>query len=153
METKTNENPATPAIEPLVAEIVSSYVRKNRLAPSDLPALITGVNDALRLLGKAPEPEPPKPAVPIRQSFTRDYVVCLECGWRGSTLGRHLAARHGLTPREYRARWNLPYDHPLTAPAYSERRSEMAKQLGLGRRRGRSRSRSRSRAKRTSAQT
>jgi MucR family transcriptional regulator, transcriptional regulator of exopolysaccharide biosynthesis len=137
----TNGNATSLALETHVAEIVSAYLAKNQIAPSDLPGLITSVYEALRSLGKAPEPEPLKPAVPIRQSVTRDYVVCLECGWRGFTLGRHLSTRHGLTRNEYRARWKLPRNHALTAPAYSERRSEMAKNLGLGRRAGRGRRR------------
>ena len=93
MET-TNSDTTSPALEPHVAEIVSSYLKKNQVAPSDLPALISSVYGALQALG-APEPEPPKPAVPVRQSITRDYVVCLECGWRGLTLGRHLQQNTG----------------------------------------------------------
>src|SRR5262245_26317369 len=42
-------------------------------------------------------------------------------------------AREGLMVENYRARWNLPREHALTAPAYSERRSRLAKQLVLGR--------------------
>src|SRR3984893_16904711 len=73
------------------------------------------------------------PAVSIRQSVHRDYVVCLECGWRGQMLKRHVATGHGLSVDQYRARWNLPREHPMTAPGYSERRSSLAKQIGLGR--------------------
>src|SRR5215831_267166 len=74
-------------------------------------------------------------AVPIRRSVQQDYVVCLECGFRAQALRRHLRAAHGLEVAQYRARWNLPADHPVTAPAYSNRRSVMAKAIGLGRRR------------------
>ena len=38
-----------------------------------------------------------------------------------------------LNGDEYRQRWGLRSDHPLTAPAYSEQRSTLAKELGLGR--------------------
>jgi predicted transcriptional regulator len=117
----------------LVAKIVSSYVKKNRLPPADMPALINTVYQSLLLAsGKLPQPELPTPAVPIRRSVARDYVVCLECGWQGHTLRRHLQARHALSPDEYRTRWGLPAHHALVAPAYSERRSEIAKKLGLG---------------------
>jgi predicted transcriptional regulator len=58
-------------------------------------------------------------------------------------LRRHLGMRHGLQISEYLRRWDLPSGHPLTAPAYSEQRSTMAKDLGLGRKRSRSRSRAR----------
>jgi hypothetical protein len=47
------------------------------------------------------------PAVPIRRSVHRDYLVCLDCGWRGQMLKRHIASQ-GLSVEQYRARWNLP---------------------------------------------
>ena len=119
-----------------VARIVSSYVRHHQLGPDQLIGLIVAVNRALADLGLGqPMEKPPQPAVPIRRSVQSDYVVCLECGFRGQALRRHLRVRHGLEVAAYRTRWNLPLDHPLTAPAYSARRSAMAKQIGLGRRR------------------
>jgi predicted transcriptional regulator len=78
-------------------------------------------------------PGPLVPAVPIRRSVQRDRVVCLQCGYRGQVLRRHIRVAHGLEPAQYRVRWKLPPDHPIAAPAYSERRSTMAKQIGLGR--------------------
>jgi predicted transcriptional regulator len=63
--------------------------------------------------------EPPRPAVPIRRSVQQDYVVCLECGFRAQALRRHLRVVHGLEIADYHARWQLPMDYPLTAPAYS----------------------------------
>jgi predicted transcriptional regulator len=111
------------------------------IAPDQLATLISTVHQALSGLGKAAaEIEVERtPAVPIRRSVHHDYIVCLECGWRGQMLRRHLATDHGLTVEQYRARWNLSREHPLTAPSYSERRSGLAKQLGLGRGRRRSR--------------
>jgi predicted transcriptional regulator len=49
-------------------------------------------------------------------------------------LRRHLRVAHGLEIADYRTRWKLPADYPVTAPSYSERRSMMAKEIGLGRR-------------------
>jgi predicted transcriptional regulator len=120
-----------------VARIVSSYARHHQLGPEQLIELISQVHRALASLGQAALPmvEPRQPAVPIRQSVRPEYVVCLECGFRSRMLRRHLRVQHGLTVDEYRARWNLRFDHPVTAPAYSQRRSEMAKERGLGRRR------------------
>jgi predicted transcriptional regulator len=63
----------------------------------------------------------------------RDAVICLDCGWKGKMLRRHLTTRHGLTGEEYLKRWGLPGDHPLTAPNYSAQRTNLAKELGLGR--------------------
>jgi len=127
-----------------VTKIVSSYVGNHTLAPDQLSALISSVQQAINQLGKPIQPEPARiPAVPVRRSVQRDQVVCLECGFKGKTLRRHLSMRHGLQVGEYLRRWDLSSDHPLTAPAYSERRSTMAKQLGLGRKRARTRTRTR----------
>jgi predicted transcriptional regulator len=122
---------ATPVTQSLVAEIVSAYVRKNQIAPADIPALINTVYQSLLTVRTAAEPER-NPAVPVRQSVRPQYVVCLDCGWRGKMLRGHVKSGHGLGPDEYRARWGLKLDHPLTAPAYSAARSALAKQLGLG---------------------
>jgi predicted transcriptional regulator len=93
-----------------------------------------------RALTEVGRPNPPEvsltPAVSVRQSIRQDYVVCLDCGYRGKTLRRHISSRHGLSADEYLKRWGLRQDHPLTAPAYSEHRSALAKQLGLGRKPG-----------------
>lgn len=114
-------------------EIVAAYVRNHQLSGDQLSALISTVHAAL--VAKPFEPEPERtPAVPIRRSVHQDYVVCLDCGWRGKVLRRHIASQHQLDPTGYRARWSLSPEHPLTAPGYSERRSEYAKQAGLGRR-------------------
>jgi predicted transcriptional regulator len=122
----------------LVADIVSSYVGKNIVAIDQLGGLIATVHQTLRGLStstSAPPEEKLTPAVPIRRSVQPDYVVCLECGVRAKTLRRHLRTAHALEPAAYRARWKLAADYALTAPAYAEHRSAMAKQLGLGRKR------------------
>jgi predicted transcriptional regulator len=130
----TQEMQETKTIDPrLIAEIVCGYVSHNSVAASDLPNLITVVHRSLAELGQPAEiRKTSAPAVAINRSHGRDFVICLECGWRGKTLRRHFTARHGLSSRDYRARWNLRDTHPLTAPAYSEHRSLLAKQLGLG---------------------
>ena len=73
------------------------------------------------------------PAVPIKKSVGRDYVICLEDGKKLKMLKRHLATRYQMTPAEYRQRWGLPKDYPMVAPAYAEARSQLAKTIGLGR--------------------
>lgn len=127
-----------------VTKIIASYVGNHKLSSDQLGSLIVSVQQTLRDLGKPAEIATPRtPAVPIRRSVQRDHVVCLECGFKGKTLRRHLGTRHGLQIADYLRRWDLPSDHPLTSPAYSEQRSTMAKQLGLGRKPGRPRSRPR----------
>jgi predicted transcriptional regulator len=114
--------------------IVSSYVRHHTVRPEQLSDLITTVHHTLGQLGEPVQAEEVlTPAVSVRRSVHRDYVVCMDCGYRGQTLRRHISTRHALNRDEYVKRWGLPSDHPLTAPAYSERRSTLAKALGLGR--------------------
>jgi predicted transcriptional regulator len=125
----------TKNVNPLhTTKIVGSYLRHHTVGASQLPDLITSVH---RALTEVRQPSPPEelltPAVSVRQSVRHDYVVCLDCGHRGKTLRRHISTRHGWSRDEYLRRWGLQPDHPLTAPAYSEHRSVLAKQLGLGR--------------------
>jgi predicted transcriptional regulator len=126
---------STEEINPhLTAKIVESYVRHHKLGSDQLADLITSVHRAIGQVGQPPEPEEVlTPAVSVRRSVHRDHVICLDCGYRGKTLRRHISTRHGLSPDEYRQRWGLRSNHLLTAPAYSEHRSSMAKELGLGR--------------------
>src|SRR2546423_11353800 len=126
-----SDNPAVQATQPLVAQIVSGYVRKNQVAPADIGTVINTVYQSLMSLGKAPEPVPQASAVSIRQSVRPTYVVCLECGVRGKMLRRHFRRAHGLEANEYRAKWGLSPGHPITAPGYSQARSAFAKQIGL----------------------
>lgn len=140
------DNDSTPESVDLgpVTKIVASYVGNHSLPADQLPALILTVQQTIRQLGKPVETQTARtPAVPVRRSVQRDHVVCLECGFKGKTLRRHLGMRHGLQVSEYLRRWDLPSDHRLTAPAYSEQRSTMAKELGLGRKRSRTRARGR----------
>jgi predicted transcriptional regulator len=125
----------TEKVDPhLTATIVGSYVRHHTVEAGQLSDLITSVHRALGQLGRPNQIEEIRtPAVTVRQSVRHDHVVCLDCGYRGKTLRRHISMRHGLSRDEYLKRWGLRSDHPLTAPAYSEQRSTMAKALGFGR--------------------
>jgi predicted transcriptional regulator len=122
------------AIE-LTAGIVAAYVTNNNVAANDLPALIQQIFKALTEASagpQAPAAPAPVPAVPVKKSVTPDFLVSLEDGRQYKSLKRHLATR-GLTPDEYRAKWNLPKDYPMVAANYSAQRSSLAKTLGLGR--------------------
>jgi predicted transcriptional regulator len=115
--------------------IVSAYVRNNTVGMADLPDLIRSVHAALQTLSRpsAAEPEPPRPAVPVKKSIFKDYLICLEDGLKFKSLKRHLRSKYGLSPDEYRQKWGLPADYPMVAPGYSEKRSKLAKKMGLGR--------------------
>jgi predicted transcriptional regulator len=131
------ETAAHPNVE-IVVEIVSAYVSNNAVPLEALPDLIASVAAAVGRLTKditAVETKPLKPAVPVRESLTADYVVCLEDGKKFKSIKRHLASRHGMTPDEYRAKWKLPADYPMVAPSYTAARSRLAKKMGLGRKR------------------
>jgi predicted transcriptional regulator len=118
----------------LVAKIIASYVSHHNLTPEQIPELIASVHRSFTDLGQPAEvPAVLTPAVPVRRSVQRDSVVCLDCGWKGKMLRRHLTTRHGLSAEDYLKRWGLAADHPLTAPNYSAQRSTLAKELGLGR--------------------
>ncbi len=125
----------------MAADIVSAYVSKNSIPPSDLPALIDAVHKALGAIttGKRTgesEPAPElKPAVPIKKSVTDDFLICLEDGKRFKSLRRHLSTTYNMTPEAYREKWNLPKDYPMVAPSYAAVRSNLAKAAGLGNRR------------------
>jgi len=130
------EEQGTDLVE-LSADIVSAYVSNNPLSPTGIPELLTSVYAALQQLGgSVPAPlklEPPKPPVPVKKTITPDHLISLEDGKPYKSLKRHLAVR-GLTPAEYRTKWGLPADYPMVAPNYAEARSQLAKQIGLGRR-------------------
>ncbi|WP_334182632.1 MucR family transcriptional regulator [Novosphingobium sp.] len=119
----------------LTSDIVAAHVSNNNVNVEDLPSLITNVYGALAGLGGAPvvEEEKPEPAVSVRASVKPDYIVCLEDGKKLKMLKRHLMTHYNMTPEEYRARWNLPADYPMVAPNYAEKRRELAKKIGLGR--------------------
>lgn len=123
----------------LTAEIVAAYVSNNSVAANDLPGVISQVHAALGgTVAPAEEVlEKPKPAVSVRRSIQSDHLVCLEDGQKFKSLKRHLMTHHGLTPEQYREKWELPADYPMVAPAYAEARSRLAKEMGLGQKRKR----------------
>jgi MucR family transcriptional regulator, transcriptional regulator of exopolysaccharide biosynthesis len=103
----------------MTAEIVSAYVSNNQIATAELAGLIIAVAGQLGKVGAEPEPateEKPEPAVSVRRSVRPDHLVCLVCGKPQKMLKRHLAVRHELTPAEYRKRFQLKPDYPMTAP-------------------------------------
>jgi predicted transcriptional regulator len=129
----------------LTANIVSAYVSNNPVASAEIPALISQVYSALTRVSNggpvAVPAEPLKPAVPIKRSVTAEFIVCLEDGKKFKSLKRHLRTQYGLTPDQYRAKWNLPPDYPMVSHNYAQARSQLAKQMGLGQQRRRRRDR------------
>ena len=122
----------------LTANIVSSYVGANKVSPDQIADLIRTTYTALQNVASgvgagAAEPAKLTPAVPIKKSITPEYLISLEDGRKYKSLKRHLRTAYNLSPEEYRAKWKLPKDYPMVAPAYAASRSALAKSLGLGR--------------------
>lgn len=122
----------------LTADIVAAHVANNSVSISDVPKLVANVHEALAGLGSTqeqPKEERREPAVSVRSSVKPDSITCLICGKKQKTLKRHIQNAHGLSPSDYRQEFGLKGDYPMVAPEYSERRSEMAKSIGLGNKR------------------
>ncbi len=121
----------------LTADIVSNYVTNNAVPKSELTNLIHQVHGALENAatgGPASRREPLVPAVPVKNSVTPEYIVCLEDGEKFKFLTRHLKTKYNMTPMEYRRKWGLRADYPMVAPRYAAKRAEMAKASKLGHR-------------------
>jgi predicted transcriptional regulator len=130
------EGPSGEELLRLGTGIVAAYVSRNAVAADAVPDIIRSVHQTLEGLcrGAAPAPaERPRPAVPVSRSIQHDFIVCLEDGKKLKMLKRYLRSRYNMTPDDYRKRWGLPSDYPMVAPAYAARRSDFAKQIGLGR--------------------
>lgn len=119
----------------MTVRIVTAYVAKNEVGIDGLVSVIGNTQAALSDIdsGKALAQQAAQaPAVPIERSVEDQHLICLEDGRRLKTLRRHLHAAYGMTPEQYRAKWLLPPNYPMVAPAYSRQRSEFARKSGLG---------------------
>jgi predicted transcriptional regulator len=123
-----------------VASITAAFLSRNGVAQDEIPDLIRLIHASLSKLGSMPKEAKAvanqPPAVPIRKSVRSDYIICLEDGVKRKILTRHLRTLYGMTPDQYRAKWNLPSDYPMVAPNYSAVRSRFARDNGLGKSRG-----------------
>ena len=120
----------------VTAKLVSSYVSNNALPAAELPAFLGRIHACLRFISGAVsrmEVDDPQTFVPLKKSVTPDFIICLEDGKRLKSLKRYIAVQYGLTPDQYRKKWNLPFNYPMVAPNYSATRSRLAKSMGLGR--------------------
>ena len=119
----------------LTASLVAAYLRGNPMPASELADFIRTTHAALTET-QAAQVQPvaaPQPAVAVKKSITPEAMICLECGSPKQMLKRHLSTAHALSVDDYRAKWSLPADYPMTAPGYASTRSDLAKKIGLGR--------------------
>ena len=128
--------PNTDQIAQITGKIVRAYVTSNRVDQLKIGNLITAVRSSLAQLAEggtdAPSPDSIRPATAVKRSLTPNYLICLEDGVRLKMLKRHLRTHYDLTPQQYREKWGLPADYPMVAPNYAIRRSELAREIGLG---------------------
>ena len=125
------------------SQIVSAYIVNRGSENLNLNALMADVYATLSNLAqhepisqRASGGSARPPVVSVEESIKADYLVCLEDGKRVKMLKRHLKTAYNMSPEQYRARWNLPATYPMVAPNYAKVRSQLAKQIGLGRRGG-----------------
>lgn len=134
--TNTDVLPNHDEIVRITGKIITAYVTNNRADRLRIGELIESVRQSLTAIASggdlAGSPGSLKPAVPVKRSITPDYLICLEDGARLKLLKRHLRTHYDLTPHQYREKWGLPPDYPMVAPNYATRRSELARQIGLG---------------------
>ncbi len=121
----------------LTADVVAAYVSHNKVDKAEIPALIEDVfktmqtlSDPVRIRNNRPRPVP---AIPVSESVSDEFIYSLEDGQPYKSLKRHLKAKYGMSPEDYKERWGLPADYPMVSPAYARERSELAKKSGLGR--------------------
>jgi predicted transcriptional regulator len=119
----------------MTTDIVASYLSHNSMPAENVPDLIKSVHQTMTSVTETEEKPVmrAKPAVPVSKSVADDHIVCLEDGKKLKMLKRYLRSQYNMSPDEYRQKWNLPADYPMVAPAYSRKRSQFAKDIGLGR--------------------
>jgi predicted transcriptional regulator len=135
-DTKSDNGKSMDHLLQLATGIVSSYVSHNQVPMSEVPTILKSVHSVLAGLvsGTAAEGTAAgKPAVSVKKSIGDDFIICLEDGKKLKMLKRYLRSNYNMSPEEYRAKWGLPADYPMVAPAYARQRSEFAKKIGLGR--------------------
>ena len=118
-----------------VSKIVAAYVSKHEMIKGQLPDFIRLVHRSLKSASSGDFVNIPyrsAPMVPIEDSIQPDYIICLEDGKKFKMLKRHLKTAYNMTPDQYRQRWNLPHDYPMSSPNHSMRRQNIAKNIGLG---------------------
>jgi predicted transcriptional regulator len=138
----------TDDVDPILlatTKIVSAWLGAHEIVSASIPDLIRDVHESLttpapereaapRMKGSKPPRPSDQPAVDIRKSVFADQLICLEDGKPFKSLKRHLNEAHGMTPDQYRAKWDLPETYPMIAPDSSAVRSKLSKEMGLGKR-------------------
>ncbi|NIJ21900.1 putative transcriptional regulator [Sphingomonas naasensis] len=138
------EDNALNAVE-LATELTIAWLgnQNNRVSAEEVPVFLRNMHATVSELssgtsGSGGGDEEPAaqaeftPAVSVRKSLaSKDHIISMIDGKPYKTLRRHLST-HGLTPEDYRRRYNLKPDYPMVSENYSEVRRAMAHKIGLG---------------------
>ncbi len=120
----------------LTTQIVSSHLSNAVLPTNEVPQFIETIHTKLKELSViGGNNAQQKPAIPVEESITPDFIFCLEDGKKFRMLKKHLRSCYDMSPEEYRSKWGLKADYPMVAPNYAVKRQELAKLSGLGKKR------------------
>ena len=130
----------------LACEVASVALTASPLPPTEVPSLLKNLceqmlaldnevkaklaenaGEILREVVKSAELATRDPAVPIAESIKQDFLICLEDGKPTKFLKSYLDRKFNLTPEQYRKRWGLDADYPMTPPGLSGKRAEEAR--------------------------
>jgi predicted transcriptional regulator len=115
--------------------VTAAHISAHPVEVSEISDIMQRIHTTVRTLAGVSLVGPtiaPDPVVPVADSVYPDYLICLEDGKKLKMLKRHLRTVYHLSPQQYRDRWGLPNSYPMVAPNYAERRSSIAKSIGLG---------------------
>jgi predicted transcriptional regulator len=123
----------------LTSKIASAYLSNHTVPKNEISDLLQSIHGTIIELyeshtnGTAKKLEP---VVPVEDSITPDFLICLEDGKKLKLLKRYLRTKYNLSPEDYRQKWGLPNNYPMVSPNYAKRRSSFAKDFGLGKKTG-----------------
>ena len=125
-------NDGPEGIAKAAAEVAAAYLGNNKMSSAEVPEFCRRIADALAS-GRSPAivSAATVPAIDPANSVTDDWVICLEDGVRMKMMKRHLRVKFRMTPEQYRAKWGLPEDYPMVAPAHARRRAAIAMETGF----------------------
>ena len=139
-DTPTNTTAPTATTFGATLELVREFTSRYPVEAKDMPGFIMSVHEAILKIANSALTMPTlavqapvlTPAVPVDQSVTEDYIVCLEDGSKHRMMKRYLMRKFQMTPDDYRAKWSLGKDYPMTAASHSAKQREGALRVGLG---------------------
>lgn len=133
-----------PTLVELATQIVTAQTTSSSMSTDDIVLSLTKIHSTLgQLEGTLTQqdvrphmqerPQMKERALTVKTAFKKNEIICMVCGKSFQMLGQHLSAKHGLSPRDYRKRFNLPADQPLTSKMLLEKHRANVESLGKAR--------------------